>query len=179
VAGLLARRDSERGVWSVAAGTGAHLVGAVGLASSIDDQTAATLRRQGINTIRQDSGHGIRVWGARTVGGETEEWKYVSIRRLALFIEESVYRGLRWTVFEPNDEPTWTLVRRQITTFLDQLFRQGAFAGQTPQECYFVRCGPDTMTQSDLNKGILVVEVGVAPLRPGEFVIFRIRRPRP
>jgi uncharacterized protein len=179
VAGLLARWDRERGVWNVAAGTGARLVGAVGVASAIDDHTAVTLRGQGINTIRQDSVHGIRVWGARTVGGEAGEWRYIPVRRMALFIEESVYRGLEWTVFEPNDEPTWTLARRQIAAFLQQLYQQGAFAGPTPETSYFVRCGEDTMTQRDLNQGSLVAEVGVAPLRPAEFVIFRIRRPRP
>ena len=179
VAGLLARTDRERGVWAFAAGTTAYVAGAVGLASAIDDSAAANLRARGINAIREPPGHGIVVWGARTVGGEAEEWKYVPVRRLALFIEESVHRGLKWTVFEPNDEPTWTLVRRQVTAFLDVLFRQGAFPGQTPQECYQVRCGPDTMTQSDLDRGDLVVEVGVAPIRPAEFVNIRIRRGRP
>jgi uncharacterized protein len=98
---------------------------------------------------------------------------------MALFIEESVYRGLEWTVFEPNDEPTWTLVRRQVGTFLKELRQQGAFAGPTPETSYLVRSGEDTMTQSDLNQGALFVEVGVAPLRPAEFVVFGIRRPRP
>jgi phage tail sheath protein FI len=179
VAGLLARMDRDRGVWAVPAGTGARLLGATGLASAIDDPTAASLRRQGINTIREAPGHGVVVWGARTVGGASEEWKYVPVRRIALFIEESVHRGLEWVVFEPNDEPTWSLVRRQIEVFLDDLFRQGAFPGRTIQESCFVRCGPDTMTQSDLNRGDLVVEVGVAPLRPAEFVVFRIRVGRP
>jgi phage tail sheath protein FI len=179
VAGLLARTDRERGVWTVAAGTGARLAGALGVAASIDDRTAATLRGRGINTVREAPGHGIVVWGARTLGGEAEEWKYVPVRRLALFIEESVHRGLEWVVFEPNDEPTWALTLRQVSTFLGELFQQGAFAGGTLQECYFVRCGPDTMTQNDLNRGDLVVDVGVAPLRPAEFVIFRIRRGRP
>ena len=118
-------------------------------------------------------------WGARTVGGATEEWKYIPVRRLALFIEESVYRGLEWAVFEPNDEPTWTLVRGQVEAFLEELQRQGAFAGATPEASYVVRCGQDTMTQNDLDQGRLVVEVGVAPLRPAEFVIFRIQQARP
>lgn len=182
VAGLLARTDRDRGVWGVAAGTGARLNGAVGLASAMDDRDAATLRPRGINVIRQLPGHGIVPWGARTVGGGgegAEEWRYIPVRRLALFIEESVSRGLGWVVFEPNDEPTWSLVRRTVESFLDQLFRQGAFAGQTPAECYFIRCGSDTMTQDDLDSGVLVLEVGVAPLRPAEFVIFRIRRERP
>jgi phage tail sheath protein FI len=178
IAGLLARWDRDRGVWNPAAGTGAHLVGTVGLAASIDDHAAATLRAQGINTIRQD-GHGIRVWGARTVGGEAGEWMYIPVRRTALFIEESLDRGLEWTVFEPNDEPMWTMVRRQVAPFLQHMFQQGAFAGPTPETSYFVRCGEDTMTQDDLSQGSLVVEVGIAPLRPAEFVTFRIRRPRP
>jgi Bacteriophage tail sheath protein len=178
VAGVLARTDRERGVWTVAAGTGARLQGAVGLASAVDDRAAATLRGRGVNTIREVPGHGIVLWGARTVGGGGESgevWKYVPIRRLALFIAESVSRGTEWVVFEPNDEPTWTVVRRTVEPFLDQLFRQGAFAGQTPQDSFFVRCGADTMTQTDIDRGVLVVEVGVAPLRPAEFVIIRIR----
>jgi uncharacterized protein len=178
VAGLLARTDRERGVWAVAAGTTAHVAGAVGLASAVDDRAAATLRARGVNAIREAPGHGIVAWGARTVGGEADEWKYVPVRRLALFIEESLDRGLQWTVFEPNDEPTWNLVRRQVEAFLEELHRQGAFAGATPETSYLVRCGEDTMTQSDLNQGILIVEVGVAPLRPAEFVIFRIHRKR-
>jgi phage tail sheath protein FI len=179
VAGLLARTDRERGVWAVAAGTTAHVAGAVGLASAVDDRAAATLRARGINAIREAPGHGIVVWGARSVGGETDEWKYIPIRRLALFIEESVYRGLEWTVLEPNDEPTWKLARRQVEAFLGELYRQGAFAGATPESSFFVRCGEDTMTQNDLNQGTLIVEVGIAPLRPAEFVIFRIQRKRP
>jgi phage tail sheath protein FI len=182
VAGLLARTDRERGVWAVAAGTAARVQGAVGLASAIDDRAVATLRSRGINAIREVPGHGIVLWGARTVGGgaeSAEEWRYVPIRRLALFIEESVAQGISWVVFEPNDEPTWTLVRRTVESFVDEQFRQGAFAGQTPKESFFVRCGSDTMTQSDLDRGALVIEVGVAPLRPAEFVVIRIQRERP
>jgi phage tail sheath protein FI len=179
VAGLLARTDRQRGVWAVAAGTGARLSGVVGLASAIDDRAVATLRARGINTIRETPGHGIVAWGARTVGGEAGEWRYIPVRRMALFIEESLSRGLEWTVFEPNDEPTWALVRRQVEAFLEELFRQGAFAGSTSETSYLVRCGEDTMTQTDLNQGNLVVELGFAPLRPAEFVVFRIRRPRP
>jgi phage tail sheath protein FI len=122
------------------------------------------------------------LWGARTVGdgGEgAEVWRYIPVRRLALFIEESVSRGSEWVVFEPNDEPTWTVVRRAVDSFLDEMFRQGAFPGQTLQESFFVRCGLDTMSQSDIDHRVLVVEVGVAPLRPAEFVVIRIRQERP
>jgi Bacteriophage tail sheath protein len=181
VAGLLARTDRDRGVSAVAAGTGARVRNAVGLASTIDDRAAASLRGQGINVIREVPGHGIVLWGARTVGGgaeRAEEWRYVPVRRLALFIEQSLHRGLEWVVFEPNDEPTWTWVRRTVGTFLDEMFRLGAFPGETPSECFFVRCGKDTVTQRDIDRGVLVVEVGVAPLRPAEFVVIRIQLAR-
>ncbi|MGH2764413.1 MAG: phage tail sheath C-terminal domain-containing protein [Actinomycetota bacterium] len=178
---MLARTDRERGVWAVAAGTGARLQGAVGLASAINDRAATTLRGRGINVIREVPGHGIVPWGARTVGGGGEggeEWKYIPVRRLTLFVEESLHRGLEWVVFEPNDEPTWTLVRRTVEAFLDELARHGGFAGHAAPESYFVRCGADTMTQRDIDRGVLVVEVGVAPLRPAEFVVFRIGQVR-
>ncbi len=176
VAGLLAWTDRERGVWVVAAGTTARLQGVVGVAP-ISDPAASTLSGQGINVIREVPGSGIVVWGARTVAGGAgaEEWTYVPVRRLALYIEGSVSRGLGWVAFEPNDEPTWTLVRGTVGSFLDEMFQQGSFAGQTPTESFFVRCGLDTMTQSDIDGGVLVVEVGVAPLRPAEFVLIRIR----
>jgi uncharacterized protein len=182
VAGLLARTDRERGVWTVVAGTGARLRGAVGLAAAIDDRAAGILRGNGINAIREVPGHGIVLWGARTVGGGEEgeeDWRYVPVRRMALFIEESVYRGTEWVAFEPNDEPTWTMVRRTVGSFLDELFQQGGFAGETPPDSFFVRCGSDTTTQRDIDQGVLVVEVGVAPLRPALFVVIRIRRGRP
>jgi uncharacterized protein len=150
----------------------------VGLGSTIDDRRAATLRRQGVNAIREVPGHGIVVWGARTVGGggqSGEEWKYVPVRRTALFIEESLYRGTQWVVFEPNDEPTWSKVRRTVGSFLEELLQQGAFAGGMQPESLFVRCGSDTMTQRDVDRGVLVVEVGVAPLRPAEFVVIEIK----
>lgn len=181
VAGLLARTDREKGVRTVAAGTGAGLRGVVGLATAIDDRVATTLRRHGVNVIREVSGHGIVLWGARTVGVGAEsgdEWKYVPVRRMALFIEESLYRGTQWVQFEPNDEPTWASVRRTVGSFLDELFQLGAFAGETATESYFVRCGFDTMTQRDLNRGDLVIEVGLAALRPAEFVLIRIRQRR-
>ena len=134
VAGLLARTDRERGAWVVAAGTTARLQGVVGVAP-ISDPTAATLSGQGINVIREAPGRGIVVWGARTVAAgseDAEEWTYVPVRRLALYIEGSVSRGLGWVAFEPNDEPTWSLVRGAVGSFLDEMFQQGSFAGRTP-----------------------------------------------
>ena len=181
VAGLLARTDSERGVWAVAAGTGTHLRGAVGLASTLDDRAAAALRGQGVNAIRQVPSHGIVLWGARTVGSGTErgeDWKYVPVRRMALFIEESVERGIEWVDFEPNDEPSWRALRATVEAFLEEIRQQGGFAGRTADESYFVRCGTDTTTQRDIDNGIVVIESGFAPFRPAEFVVLRIRHKR-
>ena len=176
--GLLARTDIERGVWAFAAGTGVHLQAAVGLGTAINQRGAASLRSAGVNVLRAPPGHGIVPWGARTVGSgrETgEEWKYIPVRRTAMFIEESIDRGLGWVVFEPNDEPTWRTIRQLVTAFLEETFRAGGFAGQTPAEAFFVRCGSDTTTQADIERGVVVIEVGFAPLRPAEFVTIRIR----
>jgi phage tail sheath protein FI len=181
VAGLLARTDTERGVHAFAAGTGARVQGAVGLAASIGDKAAATLRRSGVNAIRQVPNHGIVVWGARTAGGgreQGEDWKYVPVRRTALYLEESIERGIEWVDFEPNDEPTWRALRETVAKFLTQTFQEGAFAGTTPAEAFFVRCGSDTTTQNDIDKGVVVIEIGFAPLRPAEFVTFPIRHKR-
>ena len=176
VTGLLARTDIERGVSAFA--TGLHLQGAVGLGSVIDAHGAALLRRSGVNALRALPGHGIVPWGARTIGSGRdpgEDWKYVPVRRLALYLEESIDRGLDWAAFEPNDEPTWRTIRGLVEAFLDVTFRSGGFAGESPAEAYFVRCGSDTTTQRDIERGIVVIEVGFAPLRPAEFVIFRLR----
>lgn len=181
VAGLLARTDILQGVWALAAGTiaGAHIQGALGLGSAIDARAAALLRRNGVNALREAPGHGIVPWGARTVGSgrdSGEAWKYVPVRRLALYLEQSIDHGLGWAAFEPNDEPTWRWIRRVVGAFLEETFRTGAFAGQTPAEAFFVRCGSDTTTQRDIENGVVNIDVGFAPLRPSEFVEFRIRR---
>ncbi len=181
IAGLLARTDIDRGVHAFAAGTGAHFQGAVGLAASVNYKAAATLRGQGVNTIRQIPNHGIVVWGARTVAGgreQGEDWKYVPVRRTALYIEESIEHGIEWVDFEPNDEPMWRTLRESVAAFLGELFRQGTFAGATSAEAFFVRCGSDTTTQNDIDNGIVVIEIGFAPLRPAEFVDFSIRHKR-
>ncbi|WP_162529570.1 phage tail sheath family protein, partial [Agromyces humi] len=118
------------------------------------------------------------VWGARTLaagGPAAAEWKYVPVRRTALFLEESIERGLQWTVFEPNDEPLWQEVRESVGAFLHDLFRAGAFHGRSAAEAYFVRCGRETTTQEDLDAGELIVLMGFAPIRPAEFVVLRIR----
>ena len=175
VAGLLARTDLDRGVWAFPQGA---LQGVTGLAAAIDPHGAARLRRDRVNALRRVPGHGIRSWGARTAcsGQDSgEEWKYVPVRRLALYLEQSIDRGLGWASFEPNDEPTWTRVRAVVSAFLDETFQAGAFAGRSPGESYFVRCGLETTTQRDIENGLVVIEVGFAPLRPAEFVVFRIR----
>jgi len=181
IAGLLARTDIDRGVHAFAAGTGAHFQGAVGLAASVNYKAAATLRGQGVNTIRQIPNHEIVVWGARTVAGgreQGEDWKYVPVRRTALYIEESIEHGIQWVDFEPNDEPMWSTLRETVAAFLGELFQQGMFAGTTPAEAFFVRCGSDTTTQNDIDSGTVVIEIGFAPLRPAEFVDFSIRHKR-
>jgi hypothetical protein len=119
------------------------------------------------------------VWGARTLRGAdrlASEWKYLPVRRLALFLEESLYRGTQWAVFEPNDEPLWAQLRLAIGSFMQNLFRQGAFQGQTPRQAYFVKCDSETTTQNDINLGIVNVLVGFAPLKPAEFVVIRIQQ---
>jgi phage tail sheath protein FI len=151
----------------------------VGVATAIDAPGASTLANAGVNAIRQLTGEGIVVWGARLLGARAHadpDWKYVNVRRLEIFLEHSIDEGTQWAVFEPNDEPLWLDVREAIDVFLYSLWRQGALAGRTPDEAYFVKCGLDTMTQDDIDNGLLSIVVGVAPFRPAEFVTFRIQR---
>ena len=122
---------------------------------------------------------GRLVWGARTLQGDdrlASEWKYIPVRRLALFIEETLYRGTQWVVFEPNDEPLWAQIRLNVGAFMHNLFRQGAFQGRTPREAYLVKCDNETTTQNDINLGIVNILVGFAPLKPAEFVIIKIQQ---
>jgi len=119
------------------------------------------------------------VWGARTLKGadqQADEYKYVPVRRLALYLEESLYRGLKWVVFEPNDEPLWSQIRLNVGAFMQNLFRQGAFQGNTPAKAYFVKCDSETTTQNDINLGVVNILVGFAPLKPAEFVVLRIQQ---
>lgn len=178
VAGVYARTDASQGVWSAPAGTDADLRGADGLEFDLGTRDAEALNELGISTLRRFPGRGPIVWGARTLAGAeaaASEWKYVPIRRTALFIEESLERGLDWTVFEPNDEPLWREVRESVGAFLHDLFRTGAFQGNTPDRAYFVKCDRETVTQHDLEAGALTVLVGFAPIRPAEFVVLRVR----
>ena len=176
VAGIYARTDGRRGVWKAPAGPEATLLGAAGPATAITDRDVAMLTEHGVNAIRSFDDHTV-VWGSRTLAGgaaSASEWKYVPVRRFALFLEESVSRGVAWAAFEPNAEPLWTQIRASVTAFLLDLFRHGAFAGQTANAAFFVRCGADTMTQDDIAAGRLNILIGFAPLKPSEFVVIRI-----
>jgi phage tail sheath protein FI len=179
IAGLYARTDSARGVWKAPAGIEATLTGVQSVTYTLTNSENGTLNPLGVNCIRVLPVYGSLAWGARTLRGAdsmTSEYKYVPIRRVALYIEESLYRGTQWVVFEPNDEPLWSQIRLNLGSFMHGLFRQGAFQGTTPREAYFVKCDKETTTQYDINKGIVNILVGFAPLKPAEFVIIKIQQ---
>jgi hypothetical protein len=179
VAGVMARIDASRGVWKAPAGLEAALVGVPQLSVAIGDQESGQLNQIGVNALRTLPAAGNVMWGARTrVGADrlASQWKYIPVRRLALHIEESLYRGTQWAVFQPNAEPLWAQLRLNIGTFMQDLFRQGAFQGQTPRDAYFVKCDSSTTTQSDIDQGVVNVVVGFAPLLPAEFVIITLRQ---
>lgn len=178
LAGLMARIDSSRGVWKAPAGIEADVRGVSGIEYRLSDPENGIINPRAINTIRQFP-TGIVSWGARTVAGDNDagsEWKYIPIRRLALFIEESLYRGLKWVVFEPNDEPLWAQIRMNVGAFMHGLFRQGAFQGESKNDAYFVKCDAETTTQADRDLGIVNIWVGFAPLKPAEFVILYLQQ---
>jgi phage tail sheath protein FI len=178
LAGLFGRTDATRGVWKAPAGTEADLRGITGLDQQLSDRENGTLNPRAINTLRVFPS-GIVSWGARTNQGDDDtphDYKYIPIRRLALFIEESLYRGLKWVVFEPNDEPLWAQIRLNVGAFMHNLFRQGAFQGATPKFAYFVKCDGETTTQNDRNLGIVNIWVGFAPLKPAEFVVLYLQQ---
>ncbi|MGH2707834.1 MAG: phage tail sheath family protein, partial [Actinomycetota bacterium] len=179
LAGLYAQTDVARGVWKAPAGTDARLRNVQDLDYILTDRENGVLNPLGANCLRSFPIFGHIAWGARTLDGADQiasEWKYVPVRRFALFLEESLYRGTTWVVFEPNDEPLWAQIRLNIGAFMQSLFRQGAFQGLTPREAYFVKCDRETTTQTDINLGIVNILVGFAPLKPAEFVIIRIQQ---
>lgn len=179
MAGLYARTDGTRGVWKAPAGIEAVLRNVAGFDTKLTDPENGVINQVGINALRQFPIYGRVAWGARTLDGAdalASEWKYVPVRRLALFLEESLFRGLQWVVFEPNDEPLWSQIRLNVGAFLHNLFRQGAFQGTSPRDAYFVKCDAETTTQNDINLGIVNVVVGFAPLKPAEFVIIKIQQ---
>jgi phage tail sheath protein FI len=173
VAGMFARNDGETGVH----GSPANMVvrGALGLQHKITKGEQDILNPKGVNCIRSFQGRGIRVWGARTCSSDPE-WKYVNVRRLFLYIEQSIDEGTQWAVFEPNDRDTWARVRQSVSNFLETAWRDGALMGTSPDEAFFVKCGEETMTQDDIDNGRLICEIGIAPVKPAEFVIFRIQQ---
>ncbi|MGH1403978.1 MAG: phage tail sheath family protein [Alphaproteobacteria bacterium] len=179
VAGLYAKSDASRGVWSAPAGTDATLAGVSGLVYSLNDAENGALNPLGLNCIRSLPVYGTLSWGTRTLDGADalqSEWKYVPVRRLALMVEEALFRGTKWAVFRGNDEPLWADLRTNVTSYMHTLFRQGAFQGETPQEAYLVKCDSETTTQDDIDRGIVNVVVGFAPLKPAEFVILKIQQ---
>jgi phage tail sheath protein FI len=179
VAGVMARTDATRGVWKAPAGIEATVAGASALTVKLTDGENGQLNPIGVNCLRSFPIIGRVVWGARTMRGAdqlADQWKYIPVRRLALYIEESLFRGTQWVVFEPNDEPLWAQIRLNIGAFMNTLFRQGAFQGGTPKEAYFVKCNSETTTQTDIDNGIVNIIVGFAPLKPAEFVVIQIQQ---
>ncbi len=179
VAGVYATTDGSRGVWKAPAGINATLTGAQGLTYTMTDQENGQLNPLGLNCFRSFPVYGRVLWGARTLQGAdalASQWKYVPVRRLALFLEESLYRGLQWVVFEPNDAPLWAAIRLNVESFMQTLFLKGAFQGTTPDQAYFIKCDSETTTQTEVDNGIVNILVGFAPLEPAEFVVIQIEQ---
>lgn len=171
VMGIYSRSDETRGVHKAPANEVVQNV--TGLKYMFNEGEQDDLNPRGINLIRAFTGRGIRVWGARTCSSDSL-WKYVNVRRLFIYLEESIYRNTQWVVFEPNNERLWARVKLTITDFLTRVWRDGAFMGTKPEQAFYVKCDRTTMTQDDIDNGRLIVEIGVAPVKPAEFVIFRI-----
>ncbi|MBT8075180.1 MAG: phage tail sheath subtilisin-like domain-containing protein [Gammaproteobacteria bacterium] len=179
IAGIIVRTDTKRGVWKAPAGRDAVLSSVAALALDISQADNGVLNEQGVNCLRSLPGIGRVVWGSRTLAGsnrQASEWKYLPVRRTALYIEESLFRGTHWAVFEPNDERLWARIRLAAGAFMQGLFRQGAFQGTSPKEAFFVKCDSETNSRSDIDNGILNLLVGFAPLKPAEFVVIKIQK---
>jgi phage tail sheath protein FI len=178
-AGVYAATDGSRGVWKAPAGINATLNGVQSLTYTMTDQENGLLNPLGLNCFRAFPVYGRVLWGARTLRGAdafADQWKYVPVRRMALFLEESLYRGLKWVVFEPNDAPLWSAIRLNVEAFMQTLFLKRAFQGSTPDQAYFVKCDSETTTQIDIDSGIVNILVGFAPLKPTEFVVIQIEQ---
>jgi Bacteriophage tail sheath protein len=179
VAGVYATTDGSRGVWKAPAGIQASLQGVQALTYPMSDQENGLLNPLGLNCFRTFPVYGMVLWGARTLQGAdafASQWKYVPVRRTALFLEESLYRGTKWVVFEPNDERLWAAIRLNVTSFMQSYFLKGAFQGLTPDQAYFVKCDSETTTPTDVNNGVVNILVGFAPLKPAEFVVIQIEQ---
>lgn len=177
-AGMWSKIDARRGVWKAPAGVETNLLGVAGLAYTVEDGEQDQLNPQGVNCLRKLPSYGSVIWGSRTRSTKANpEWRYVPVRRTAMMIEQSIYGGIQWAVFEPNDHRLWSGLRINIDAFMNGLFRAGAFQGEKASDTYFVRCAlGDTMTQADIDRGQVIVIVGFAPLKPAEFVIVRIQQ---
>ncbi len=179
IAGVMARTDATRGVWKAPAGLDANLKGANDLDVILSDRENGILNPLAVNCLRRFAAGNV-VWGSRTItgydGSPDSDWEYIPVRRTALFLEESLYRGTQWIVFEPNDDPLYASIRKNLNAFMMGLFRQGAFQGSTPAAAFYVKCDGETTTQADRNLGIVNIEVGFAPLKPAEFVVIKIQQ---
>ena len=178
MAGIYARTDASRGVWKAPAGIDATLTGAE-VARKVNDPENGDLNMLGVNVLRTFPVYGNISWGARTLEGADlleSEWKYIPVRRLTLYVEESLSQGIKWAVFEPNDEPLWPQIRLRVGAFMADLFLQGAFQGTSAKDAYFVKCSSETTTQEDIDRGIVNIRVGFAPLKPAEFVVLYIQQ---
>jgi phage tail sheath protein FI len=171
VAGVWARTDGTRGVHKAPANE--VVLGANGLAFQVTHDEQGGLNTNGINCIRAFSGRGIRIWGARTLSSDPE-WRYVNVRRLFNYISESIIEGTQWAVFEPNDQRLWTRLRISSANFLTRVWRDGALFGATPEQAFFVKCDEETNPPDVVEAGQVVIEIGIAPVKPAEFVVFRI-----
>jgi phage tail sheath protein FI len=172
VAGIWARSDAMRGVHKAPANEPVR--GALNLSYHLTREEQGVLNQSGVNCIRYFANEGFRVWGARTLAAAGSEWRYLNVRRLAAMIAESIADNTRWIVFEPNDRPLWKAIRRDVSAFLTTLWRSGALMGRTPEEAFFVKCDEETNPAENIDNGIVVTLIGFAPVKPAEFIVFRI-----
>jgi len=179
VAGIYAATDAARGVWRSPAGLRANLTGQSGPVLALTDRQVGVLSAHAVNCIRHIAQFGDVIWGDRTLGGSDQagsDWKYVSVRRLALYIESSLFTGTQWAVFEPNNAQLWAQLLSSVGAFMQTLFVQGAFQGTTPAQAYFVKCDASNNPQSSIDRGIVNILVGFAPLKPAEFIVIQIQQ---
>jgi phage tail sheath protein FI len=173
IAGVYARSDKNSGVWKSPAGIDAVLHSVNGLSMPVDNATIQQLTKASINCIKEDVNAGPVIWGARTLAGNDNEWRYIAVRRTALFIENSILNGTKWVVFEPNGEPLWQQLVQSVHVFMMSLFQRSAFQGSTPDDAFYIRCDTTTMTPHEIAAGKVNLILGFAPLKPAEFVILR------
>jgi phage tail sheath protein FI len=179
IAGMIARADAQQGVWKAPAGIELEMRGMIDLEQHLNDEENGKLNVLGVNCLRKFPTYGIVNWGARTLAGADglgSEWKYIPVRRLTLFIEESVYRGTQWAVLEPNDEKLWQLITSSVFTFMLGLWKQGALFGDKPEEAFFISCNRTTITQDDIDQGRINIAIGMAAVKPAEFVVIYIQQ---